>query len=58
MYIIYLYILISHIIFFHDSDAIKCDYILQSLYASIGDTKTLVNASHNNTNVSLINPYR
>ncbi|XP_011252565.2 activating signal cointegrator 1 complex subunit 2 isoform X1 [Camponotus floridanus] len=34
-------------------DAIKCDYILQSLYASIGDTKTLVNASHNNTNMAV-----
>ncbi|XP_072749358.1 activating signal cointegrator 1 complex subunit 2 [Anoplolepis gracilipes] len=27
-------------------DTIKCDYILQSLYASIGDTNILVNASH------------
>lgn len=40
-------------IFFHNSDAIKRDYILQSLYASIGDTKTLVN-----TNVSLVSTYR
>ncbi|XP_018347696.1 PREDICTED: activating signal cointegrator 1 complex subunit 2 isoform X1 [Trachymyrmex septentrionalis] len=33
-------------------DTIKSKYILQSLHASIGDTKMLANASFNNTNVS------
>lgn len=34
------------------SDMMKCQYILRSLYASIGSTKTSANASLNNTNVS------
>ncbi|XP_029169815.1 activating signal cointegrator 1 complex subunit 2 [Nylanderia fulva] len=34
-------------------DTIKCEYILQSLYASTGDTKTVVNLSHNNANVAV-----
>ncbi|XP_050459641.1 activating signal cointegrator 1 complex subunit 2 [Cataglyphis hispanica] len=34
-------------------DPIKYDFILQSLYASIGDTKALVNASHNNINMAV-----
>jgi len=40
------------------SDTIKCKYILQSLHASIGDTKTLANASLSNTNVSNKYMYR
>lgn len=36
-----------------EMDTIKCEYILQSLYASIGDTKTVVNLPHNNTNVAV-----
>lgn len=34
------------------SDTIKCEYILQSLCASIGDTKTSATASLSNSNVS------
>lgn len=36
-----------------EMDTIKCEYILQSLHASIGDTKTVVNVPPNNTNVAV-----
>ncbi|TGZ50248.1 activating signal cointegrator 1 complex subunit 2 [Temnothorax longispinosus] len=34
-------------------DTIKCEYILQSLHASIGDTKTSASTSLNNTNMAV-----